>query len=159
MVKHHLLEHGCTHMQLTPGRSKQGTRIFNYDEMVAFNLSPSGTTSDIRPTVSYVLNRPRWPLLRGIVSSLSRNGWKTRVLIISTGLARVMQGVRLIVDWVDDLCNHVGFTDVAAQTGWRRHFDENKPRCLRGKRAETGLHYLKFNYLHLHLVLSQSDHK
>jgi hypothetical protein len=29
---------------------------------------------------------------------VSRNEWKTQVLLISTGLARVMQGVRLIVE-------------------------------------------------------------
>jgi hypothetical protein len=27
----HLLKHGCTHMQLPPGRSKRCTRIFNYE--------------------------------------------------------------------------------------------------------------------------------
>jgi hypothetical protein len=29
---------------------------------------------------------------------VNRNGWKTNVLLISTGLARAMQGVRLIVE-------------------------------------------------------------
>jgi hypothetical protein len=29
---------------------------------------------------------------------VSRNGWKTRVLLISTGLTRAMQGLRLIVE-------------------------------------------------------------
>jgi hypothetical protein len=60
---------------------------------------------------------------------------------------------------VDDLCNHVGFTDVAAQTSCWRHFVEKKSLDLRlregavhsvaplsqphlkEKRAETGLLY------------------
>jgi hypothetical protein len=58
----HLLEHGWTHMQLPPGRSKQGTRI---DKLATFNLSPSGITLDLRLTVSCVLNGPRWTLPRG----------------------------------------------------------------------------------------------
>jgi hypothetical protein len=29
---------------------------------------------------------------------------------------------------VDDLCNHIGFTDVAAQTSCWRHFEEKNSR-------------------------------
>jgi hypothetical protein len=35
------------------------------DKMVNFNLTPSGITSVLTLTVSCVLNRPNWPLLRG----------------------------------------------------------------------------------------------
>jgi hypothetical protein len=89
------------------------------DKTATFNLTPSGKTSDLTFTVSCVLNRPSWPylaILRGVVS---RNGWKTNVLLIWA-----LQGVRLIV--VGDLCNHVGFTDVAAPRGCWRLLEQQK---------------------------------
>jgi hypothetical protein len=60
-------------------------------------------------------------------------------MLNNTGLARVLVG-----SGVDDLSKHVGVTDVAAPRACWRHF-ENKNRfaVLRGKRAKTGLLYLK----------------
>jgi hypothetical protein len=82
----HLLKHMQLHVP--PGRSKRCTRN---DKTATFNLIPSGVTSDLTLTVNCVLNRPSWPLLWGSPGI---------VLLISTGLAWAMQGVRLIVESV-----------------------------------------------------------
>jgi hypothetical protein len=82
-------------------------------------LAPSGVTL----TVSCVLNRPSWPLLRGSSPGM---GGKQNVLLISTGLAWAMHPGGMIDSRVGDLCNHVGFADVAAPRGCWRLFEQNK---------------------------------
>jgi hypothetical protein len=106
-----------SHMQFPPGRSKRCTRIFNYE-------STSGITSDLTLTVSFVLNMPRWPLLRGVVS---RNVWKRNVMFNFHRFALGDAG-GLIDIRVCDLCNHVGFTDVGAPRGCWRLFELKKSR-------------------------------
>jgi hypothetical protein len=65
---------------------------------------------------------------------------------------------------VDDLCNHVGFTDVAAQAGCWWHFEEKNSQDsrLREEMARSRNSAQKQAYFkilsHLHLVSSQSDH-
>jgi hypothetical protein len=86
--------------------------------MVTFNMSPSGITSNV-----HVLLHLEQAKLAIVWCVVSRNGWKTQVLLISTGLAWVMQGVRLIDS---NLCNHVVFTDVAAPIGCWQLFEQNR---------------------------------
>jgi hypothetical protein len=65
-----------------------------HEQTASFNFTPSRTTSDFTFMASCDLNRPRWPSHMGVVS---RNGWKTKSPVISTGVARPIQGFWLIV--------------------------------------------------------------
>jgi hypothetical protein len=81
-------------MQLPPGRSKQGTRIVNYnlqDDHLLFEPERNNLSS-----YGYCQLRLEQAKVAILLRVDSRNGWKTRVLLTSTGWARAMQGVRLI---------------------------------------------------------------
>jgi hypothetical protein len=121
----HLLKHGCTHyMQLLPGRSKRCTRFFYelwIDKTATFNLTPSGVASDLMLTVSSVLNKTSWPLLRGSSPGLGENKRSVKVHRFGLGDAGGPIDSR-----VCDLCNHVGFNNVAAPRGCWRLFEPKK---------------------------------
>jgi hypothetical protein len=101
-----------------------------------FNLTPSGVTSVLTLTVSCVLNRPSWPLLRG---SFPGTGGKQIFSVnfhrfglgdaggpIDSRVGDLCNHVGPIDSRVGDLCNHVGFTDVAAPRGCWRLFEQKK---------------------------------
>jgi hypothetical protein len=91
--------------------------------MATFNLTPSGITSDLTLTVSYVLNRPIWPLLRGY----SLQEWMENKGSINFHRFDLGDAGGPIDSRLDDLCNHAGFTDIAALRGCWRHFEEKNP--------------------------------
>jgi hypothetical protein len=137
-------------MQLPAGRSKQWTWIFNYESTRRPpSIWPRGNNLSSYAHGQLRLEQAKLDIAYGVVS---RNGWKSNVLLISTGLARAMQAGP-VDRRVDGLCNRVCFTDVAAPSGcWR--LSEEKTRGwerhvapFRKKRAKTGLLYLKSNYL------------
>jgi hypothetical protein len=78
-------------MQLPPGRSKWCTRIFNY-AMTRRPLQLDPKRSNLRYYAhdQLRLEQAKFAIAYGVVSM---NGWKTNVLLISTGLAWAMQGV------------------------------------------------------------------
>jgi hypothetical protein len=100
------------HSYAITSRTKQAVYT-NFQLWIAktatFNLTTSGVTSDLTLTVSCVLNRSSWPLLRG--SSLGVEN-KRSVNFHRFGLGHAGGSID---SCVGDLCNHVGFTDVAAQ--------------------------------------------
>jgi hypothetical protein len=135
-------------------------------------FDPSGVTSDLTHTISWVLNRPSWPLFRGRLQEWVEN--KRSVNFHRFGLGNAGGPID---SRVGDLCNHVGFTNLAAPRGCWRLFEQKKPLdsrlregvehsiapylgsfnlYLREKCAKTDLLYLTFNSLSF--VSSQSDH-
>jgi hypothetical protein len=91
------------------------------DKTATFNLTPSGVTSDFTLTVSCVF-RPSWPLLiGGRLQEWVEN--KRSVNFHRFGLGDAGGPIDSIVG---DLCNHVGFTDVAAPRGCWRLFEPKK---------------------------------
>jgi hypothetical protein len=116
----HLLKHWCTHMQLPLGRSKRCTRIFNYEST-------------------------RWPLPS--ICSRSVASWTDQVSHCFRGrLQERVENIRSVnfhrfglgdaggpIDSrVGDLCNHVGFTDVAGTRGCAGGCLNKKSRQIRG---------------------------
>jgi hypothetical protein len=81
----------------------------------------SGVTSDPMLTVSCVLNRPSWPLHRGRLQEWVEN--KHSVNFHRFGLGDAGGPIE---SRVGELCNHVGFTDVAASRGCWRLFEQKK---------------------------------
>jgi hypothetical protein len=75
---------------------KQGTHIFNYD-LTRCNLHQFEPERNNLRSYTHGQLRLEQAKLATAWGVVSRNGWKTQVLLISTGLARAMQGVRLIV--------------------------------------------------------------
>jgi hypothetical protein len=69
--KHHFfsLAQTCVHSYAITSRTKQAVYT-NFqlwiDKTATFTLTPRGVTSGLTLTVSCVLNRPSWPMLRGL---------------------------------------------------------------------------------------------